>query len=261
MRNFILIPAVSALSLALAACASKPNPNLEQARSAYNQLQSDPQALVLAPQETKDAGDMLTRADLAFKNGNDTDTVDEMAYVTNKRIQVAQETIRMKTAEQQLSTIGQQRTQARLDARTAQVDSLLGALKPQQTDRGTLVTLGDVLFEFDKADLTANGMTSVMQLANFLKQHSERQVMVEGFTDNVGSDSYNLQLSQRRADAVKMALVRDGIAPQRIMTQGYGKADPVAPNDSDTSRALNRRVEVTISPGSAPVQPRVITTR
>ena len=254
MRKTLLIPALSALTLALAGCASKPNPNLDQARASYNQLQTNPQAATLAPVETKEAADMLSRAELAYSGDND-----QLAYLTNQRVVVAEETIRMKTAEQNLAGAAAQRTQARLEARTAQVDSLLGALKPQATPRGDMVTLGDVLFEVDRAELKPAGMRQLYTLGDYLKKNPERQVVVEGFTDSTGTVSHNLELSQRRADSVKAALVSMGIAPQRITTQGYGKSNPVASNDTPDSRVLNRRVEITISPDAQPVAPRVLT--
>lgn len=259
MRKTLLIPALSALTLALVGCASKPNPNLDQARASYSQLQTNPQAATLAPIETKEAADMLSRAELAYTGDNDQKTVDQLAYLTNQRVVVAEETIRMKTAEQILSGAAAQRTQARLDARTAQVDSLLGTLKPQPTPRGDMVTLGDVLFEVDRAELKPAGMRQLYTLGDYLKKNPERQVVVEGFTDSTGTASHNMQLSQRRADSVKVALTSMGIAPQRITTQGYGMSNPVASNDTPDSRVLNRRVEITISPDAQPVAPRVIT--
>ena len=84
------------------------------------------------------------------------------------------------------------------------------------------------------------------QLAQFLNQHPERRIEIDGFTDSVGPDDYNQDLSQRRADAVKTALITRGIDGSRITTQGYGKAFPVATNNDSGGRQLNRRVEVVI---------------
>ena len=84
------------------------------------------------------------------------------------------------------------------------------------------------------------------QLAQFLVEHPERRVQIDGFTDSVGTDAYNTDLSQRRADAVKTALVNRGVQPSRIGTEGYGKAYPVASNSDSGGRQLNRRVEVVI---------------
>jgi len=118
------------------------------------------------------------------------------------------------------------------------------------------VTFGDVLFDVDRAELKPGGLRSVQKLADFLNQNKERHVIVEGYTDSTGSDSYNQRLSERRADAVRMALIRMGVDPQRIVSQGYGEAYPVASNDSPSGRAMNRRVEVTISNDNQPVEPR-----
>jgi hypothetical protein len=84
------------------------------------------------------------------------------------------------------------------------------------------------------------------QLAQFLTEHPERRVQIDGFTDRVGTESYNLDLSQRRAGAVKSSLITRGIDPSRIGSQGYGKSFPVAGNTNSGGRQLNRRVEVVI---------------
>ena len=128
-------------------------------------------------------------------------------------------------------------------------------MQAKQTERGTLVTFGDVLFDYDRAELKPGGMRSVQKLADFLNDNPERKVIVEGYTDSTGSAEYNQRLSERRADAVRMALVKMGVDPQRIVSQGYGKEYPVASNSDSAGRAMNRRVEVTISDDNKPVAP------
>ena len=129
-------------------------------------------------------------------------------------------------------------------------------MNAKQTERGTLVTFGDVLFQFGKSDLQPNGMRNINTLAEYLIQNPDRKVIVEGYTDSVGSAAFNQTLSERRADAVRNALVRKGVDPTRIVAQGYGKEYPVASNATDSGRAQNRRVEVTISNDNQPVAPR-----
>jgi outer membrane protein OmpA-like peptidoglycan-associated protein len=109
-----------------------------------------------------------------------------------------------------------------------------------------VLTLGDVLFDTGRAELNPGSSRKLDQLAQFLSEHKERRVQIDGFTDSVGSDSYNEELSRRRADAVKSALLTRGIDSSRISTQGYGKAYPVANNSDSGGRQLNRRVEVVI---------------
>jgi len=131
----------------------------------------------------------------------------------------------------------------------AEVDELLSQLsdlKATQTERGIVLTMGDVLFAFDKATLSLQAFRNVDKLAVFLKKHPNRSVLIEGYTDNVGSDAYNLDLSEKRADAVKNALVAKGVGEERITTKGYGKKYPVASNNTSDGRQLNRRVEVVV---------------
>ena len=132
----------------------------------------------------------------------------------------------------------------------------LADLQAKQTDRGMLVTLGDVLFEFNRAEIKTTAQGELRKLADFLQKHPERNVLIEGYTDNIGSAGYNATLSQRRAESVANALMALGVSPQRMKSVGYGKDFPVAENNTDTNRALNRRVEVYISPGSEPVRGR-----
>ena len=256
MNKHLMIPALLTLTAGLAACATDPNPNLEQARSAYSALQSNPQASTLAALETQDASEWLDKSDKAFREGEDKETIDQMAYLTTQRVTVANETIQLRSAENELKNSAARRAQARLDARDAQIKSLQESLNAKQTDRGSVVTFGDVLFDYNKSQLKSGAFVNITRLAQFLQNNPDRKVIVEGYTDSTGSASYNQSLSQSRATAVMAALVRAGVEPSRIVAQGYGKEYPVADNASDAGRAQNRRVEVTISNDNQPVTPR-----
>ncbi|AZP71181.1 OmpA family protein [Pseudomonas poae] len=109
----------------------------------------------------------------------------------------------------------------------------------------------DVKFDFDKSVVKPNSYGDVKNLADFMKQYPQTTTVVEGHTDSVGPDAYNQKLSQRRADAVKQVLVKDGIAPNRVSSVGYGKSRPVADNATEAGRAINRRVEASVEAQAA----------
>ncbi|NLY58785.1 MAG: OmpA family protein [Gammaproteobacteria bacterium] len=254
MRTHLTLPACLAVGVLLTACAAnEPNPQLEQVRSQVTELQNHPQAQQFAAIETEDAKKALSQADFAFKEGAKAHEVEHLAYLTERRVELARQTIALRDAEQQLEGVSEDRARTRLEARDAQIRQLQQELDAKQTERGSVVTFGSVLFEVSKADLKPAANAEVQKLARFLQQHADRKVLIEGFTDSTGSDAYNLQLSQARADSVRHALVRAGVAPERIQTVGLGKAHPVADNNSASSRAMNRRVEVTISHDDANV--------
>lgn len=134
--------------------------------------------------------------------------------------------------------------QARQDAIDLQVQ--IDTLNATVTDRGLVLTLGDVLFAFDTSQLSAGGDSHLGKLSAFLSRYPQRTAEIDGYTDSVGTEAYNQDLSQRRADAVKSYLVGQGIASDRLVTAGKGKSDPVADNDTASGRQQNRRVEVVI---------------
>ncbi len=140
--------------------------------------------------------------------------------------------------------------------RAARLEALLVELHAQKTERGMVVTIGDVLFATDRAELNANGMATVKKLAEIMTQNPDRTVMVEGFTDSTGSAAHNKDLSERRAASVAQALVGLGVPRERIGMRGYGEAFPVASNDTAANRQLNRRVEIVLSNAGAPIPPR-----
>jgi len=132
-------------------------------------------------------------------------------------------------------------------ASNAKLKAQLAELQAQQTERGMVLTLGDVLFDSGRAELKSGAMRTIDQLVTFLKDNPERTVNVEGYTDSIGSDNFNLGLSQRRADAVRMALTSRGVEGTRIAARGYGESSPVASNDTAEGRQRNRRIEIVIS--------------
>lgn len=131
-------------------------------------------------------------------------------------------------------------------AQRKQLESELSELKARQTDRGVILTLGDILFKTGKAVLMSGAMRTMDILADFLKKYPERNVLIEGFTDSTGSETYNLGLSQQRANAVRDALTANGITTERIATKGYGEQFPIAGNNTQAGRQQNRRVEIVI---------------
>ena len=257
MRTPLTLPACLALGVLLTACASnEPNSQLEQVRHEVTELQNHPQAQQFAAVETEDARKALDQADFAFREGAKPADVDHLAYLTDRRVELARQTIALRTAEERLEGVSEERARTRLQAREAQIRQLQEQLNARETARGSVITFGNVLFDFDKATLKPAANADVRKLAQFLQEHPERKVLIEGFTDSVGSDAYNLQLSQARADSVRHALVREGVDPGRIQTVGLGKAHPVSDNNTPASQAMNRRVEVTVSHDSSKVPDR-----
>lgn len=149
-----------------------------------------------------------------------------------------------------------QNAQAQLAKEQEESRRLAGELQAAQTTRGIVLTLGDVLFDTGRAELKPGAQRSIDKLTAFLNDNPERKVQIEGFTDSQGTDDYNLQLSQRRADAVASAIMQAGVDSQRVRARGYGEEFPVAGNDNPGSRQRNRRVEVVISNGDQPVPER-----
>jgi outer membrane protein OmpA-like peptidoglycan-associated protein len=171
------------------------------------------------------------------------------------RIQLAARSREVQSAE--AATTNAKAQTAAATEQSARLQAEIDQLKATPTDRGLVLTLGDVLFDTGKADLNSGASRKLDQLAQFLSEHPDRRVQIDGFTDSVGSDAYNQELSRRRADSVKSALLARGISASRIGTEGYGKSFPVANNNDSGGRQLNRRVEVVIGgDNGSPISPR-----
>ncbi|MDO8448134.1 MAG: OmpA family protein [Rhodoferax sp.] len=149
-----------------------------------------------------------------------------------------------------------QRKTQEAQARATQLEAQLADLAAKKTERGIVITLGDVLFGTDLARLNAQGMSTAQKLADVMQQNPRRTVLVEGFTDSTGTAAHNQDLSERRAGAVQSALLDLGIARERVAVRGYGQSYPVASNDRAETRQLNRRVEIVLSDDSGRVVPR-----
>ena len=140
--------------------------------------------------------------------------------------------------------------QSEADAARLQSEELqrqITELNAKATERGLVVTLGDVLFATGKSELRGGTPSNLAKLAAFLNKYPDRSVSIEGHTDNVGSEDSNFSLSERRAGSVKSYLVNQGVAASRLTSTGKGEGAPVAGNDSETGRQQNRRVEVVIA--------------
>jgi outer membrane protein OmpA-like peptidoglycan-associated protein len=277
------------LALALGACVSMPQPNaaLESARLAVQAAEADPNVNKYAALDLDVARKDLSNADSAALHHQDA-AIAQSAYLAMENARLAQAHAAAKADDARVAAGQVERDQIMLAARTqeadkaklaaanskqvadsalnqrdqaneetARVQAELDALKATPTPRGMVLTLGDVLFDTGRAELKSGASRKLDQLAQFLVEHPDRRVQIDGFTDSVGTDSYNEELSQRRANTVREALISRGIESSRIGTEGYGKSYPVANNNDSGGRQLNRRVEVVIGGNDGtPISPR-----
>lgn len=236
-------------SLILVACSSTPKApdGAADVRNKLTRLQSDSQLATRAPVAIKSADAAVAEAE---KPREDTAYSQHLVYIADRKVETAIALAQARLLEDQRKEISGQAAQAQLASRTEEVDALrrqLTELNAKKTERGLVITLGDVLFETGKADLKAAATGNLSKLAGLLAQYPTRSVVIEGHTDNVGTDSFNHTLSQSRADSVKAFLLRQGIASNRITAFGKGESSPVADNSSESGRQMNRRVEVIIA--------------
>lgn len=120
-------------------------------------------------------------------------------------------------------------------------------LETRDTARGLIVNMSDVLFDVNKYTLRQMAREKLAKISGIILSHPGLRLEVDGYTDSTGSDDYNLKLSDQRSGAVQAYLVSQGIAPDDVTSKGFGKADPVASNDTSAGRQKNRRVEMVVS--------------
>ncbi len=264
----------------LVGCGGPPraNPALTSARDAYSGASNDASIVANAPVALQEAEEALRRAVAVWEEKEDTDVVDHYAYVAHQRVRIAEAKAKQRAAEKEIEMVRNERQAVVLEARAAEAETAerravaerqraeaaraeaeaalaraselaaqVNELEAELTKRGLVLTLGDVLFDTGQATLKPGAARTTAALVTFLNENPGRNVLIEGFTDSVGSDQTNLGLSQRRADAVRDALMASGIAGTRIRTQGFGEAFPVADNGTNAGRQQNRRVEIVIS--------------
>jgi OOP family OmpA-OmpF porin len=255
------------LVLALAGCSAIPDHHLDQARAAYLAAQADPEVREHAPAEL----DLARRALAGAANASEKT---HAAYLAEQRARIARElaTARSNDAraqkdrvfalEQRLKQVEAERDQAlarakaaddgrelsdRLAAEVRRLQAQVAELQAAETERGWILTLGgDLLFDPGHASIKPGGRRALATLARMMREHPERKIVVEGFTDDRGPAAANQRLSERRARAVRDMLVKDGIDPQRVDARGLGASYPVASNADAGGRQLNRRVEILI---------------
>lgn len=285
MKKHHLFLALST-SLMLGACASTPRgpaPEIVRLQSELQRLHGDQRIAANAPAELAKADDAV--ATLAATGRQlDRELFDHGVYVADRLVKTAEAEGLTRFAEQHAQNLGREREQllaqarsrdlaiaradvkdateaarmaemrandermaanaARLDAEAARAQ--LAELQAKETERGTVVTLGDVLFETDRAELKPGATRSLDQLAQALRSDDRGSVAIEGHTDSTGSRNYNVELSLRRAQSVQAYLVSHGVSPGRITVRGMGPDFPVADNTSTSGRLQNRRVEVIV---------------
>lgn len=260
-------------SVLLSACAMSPTSpdGSEEVRAKLTQLQQNPDMMTHARVELRDAE---AAVELAEQPMDDDAVAAHRIYMADRMVEIARAKGQVGQLEAERELLGEQRDEARLAARTREADRAhaeaelarssqeqaaamsareaeelqrqIDTLEAEATERGLVLTLGDVLFATGSAEIQGGTNQNLEKLVTFLKQYPERQVLIEGHTDNVGSAAFNETLSRQRAESVRRFLISRGIDSGRLSVSGYGFERPVASNDTAMGRQQNRRVEVVI---------------
>ncbi len=276
-----MLAVAAAVTLAVASCATAPQitTGAAEVRSKLSALQSNPSLADQVPVELREAEAAVLAAEAPV--GKDVALGQHRVYMADRMVEIATATASTRYAEDQRAELSQARDDARLAARTREADKArresamaqsatdaarasaassaaeaaanakemqrqIDVLKAEATDRGLVLTLGDVLFATGRSDLKSDGNNTLDKLVAFLNEYPDRSVIIEGHTDDVGSLEMNQVLSQQRADSVKSYLTQHGIQSMRLSASGMGETQPIADNLSQSGRQQNRRVEVII---------------
>jgi outer membrane protein OmpA-like peptidoglycan-associated protein len=262
-------PTALVAAAVLTACAAAPtrNDQLEQARTTVQSLAQDPYAERAASEQLRSAQDTLRNADAAMSRHASPADVNHLAFLAERQAQIGLARADEARAREQVAQGETERNRILLQARTQEVQSAqahaeqaqaaaqsaqqqLADLQARQTERGMVLTLGDVLFDTGAATLKPGANLQLDRLGQYLQKNPQTHVMIEGHTDDRGSASYNEELSRRRAQVVADSLTERGITPDRVQAVGRGKDFPVASNDTPAGRQQNRRVEIVFSDAS-----------
>jgi outer membrane protein OmpA-like peptidoglycan-associated protein len=287
MNRVILVGVAASL---LAACASVPqrSEQVAQARAEIDTLSQQPLAQQAAGRDLAAARQSLQQAEVAQQQHQPPAIVDHLAYLAMRHAQAGEARVSEASARQEVARAQEDRNKILLDSRTreaqnaqsqaqsaqaqaqnsqvqadlaknaalaaqaqlASAQQQLADLQAKKTDRGMVVTLGDVLFDTGQATLKPGADLVIGRLAAFLNANPQTKIMIEGHTDSRGSDEYNEALSERRAQSVANSLNVHGVSQDSFKTMGRGKAYPVASNDTPEGRQQNRRVEIIFSDNS-----------
>lgn len=257
----------------LAACASEPErvAQLDEARTKVGALADEQRVQEVAGRELAAANENLKRAEEAFQKGEPEEQVAHLAYLAGRNADIGQARIDEAEAREIVAHAEAERNAVLLEARTQEVETAkqktaaaevaaaahaeeadaarreLEEMKAKETERGMVLTLSDVLFDTAAATLKPGATLAIDRLAKFLESNPDTRLIIEGHTDNRGSDAYNEDLSQRRARAVAAELTARGIDPARFQAIGRGEGFPVADNGTAEGRQQNRRVEIVFS--------------
>ncbi|AUY32943.1 DUF4398 domain-containing protein [Pseudomonas soli] len=267
MSRFKPMAALALLALVgLQGCASQRSESaLDDASAAFQKVKDNSDVLRSAPRDVIRAGESLGRAErLAGYVGTGSD-VRHYAYLSQRYSEIASEHAKLALNQERLTKLDLERQRLQLALREAKlasvqqqgkfVEAQIVALASEQTDRGLVMTLGDVLFDTGQADLKNSASRTVLKLVQFLQLNPRRVVRIEGYTDSTGAAEENLKLSRDRAQSVADMLVDLGVDEKRIQVEGYGDQYPVEANASERGRAQNRRVEIVFSDDKGKLAP------
>jgi len=230
---------------------------LQQAGADFQKVKEDSNVLRAAPKDVIRAGESLARADRLSSYWGSGEDVVHYAYLSRRYSEIAREHSEQVLNQERAAKLELERQRLQLALREAKLLSVqqqgkwleeqIISLATTQTDRGLVMTLGDVLFDTGEAELKNSANRTVLKIVQFLQLNPKRVVRIEGYTDSTGGKQDNLKLSRDRAQSVADVLIDLGIDEKRIQVEGYGDEYPVEVNASERGRAQNRRVEIVFS--------------
>lgn len=175
------------------------------------------------------------------------DAQNQLAQAEQERQQAEVQSQQAQQQTQVAQRQAQEAIQQKEEMRARLLAQLNQVLQTRDTARGLIVSMPDVLFDFNKYTLKSEARERLAKISGIVEAYPGLKLQVEGHTDSIGSDQYNLELSEKRADSVRAYLVSNGVSPDSVKSEGFGKADPVADNSTAQGRKLNRRVDMIVS--------------